>query len=91
MLECCLLRLKFADVDIRFRKCVAEVDICFFIFLFFFVKRMSISVSGICETDVDIRFVICFGFSVRQMSRSISGICQTNVDIHFVIFFLFFC
>ena len=40
--------------------CVLNVEICFVIFVRFFVVRMSTSALENCIADVDIRFVIFF-------------------------------
>ena len=78
------------DVEICFRNLWNECRHPFRYFFGFFVKRISKSVSGICETDVNIRFVIFFGFSMKRMSKSASGICETDFDIRFDIFFFCF-
>jgi len=94
MLECYLLRhwnllLWLLRMSTSASKNVLRksTSVLLFIFLFFFVKRMSKSASRICETDVNIRFIICFLFLWNGCRHSFRYFflffCETDVEICF--------
>ena len=65
-----------------------STSISLFFFNFFFVKRMSRSVSHFSETDLDICFIFFLLWNRCQNSFLIFP--ETDLDIRFIIFFCFF-